>query len=72
MGKRYNISSSSDMRKFSRDLERSVMDMARNAVYDQSFSNECPHCKSTFNASSGMNICPFCRNQVDLKLNIKF
>lgn len=72
MGKKYNLGSSSDMRRLSRDLKNSVMDMTRSAVNDMDFEVECPHCHSHFQAHSGINICPMCLNEVKLNLNIHF
>ena len=72
MAKKYNLSSSSDMRRFRRDMERTIMDQARSAVSEMSYDVTCPHCNSTFPAHSGLNICPFCQNQVELKLDINF
>ena len=72
MGRTYNLGSSSDMKRFTRDLKKSVMNQARSAVYDMDFDVECPHCKSNFKAHSGMNFCPICRNQVNVNLNINF
>lgn len=72
MGKSYNLGSTSDMRRFSKDLEKNIMNKARNAVHDMDFDVECPHCKQHFQAHSGMNFCPFCQKQVDVNLDIQF
>ena len=72
MSKKYNISSSSDMRRFSRDLKKSVSDMARDAVNSMEFDIECPHCNSRVSMHSGLNICPFCRKEVQVNLNTDF
>lgn len=69
MSKKYNLSSSSDMRRFSRDLKKSVLDMTRDSVNSMEFDIECPHCNSTVSMHSGLNICPFCQKEVNVKLN---
>lgn len=72
MSKNYNLNSKSDMRRFERDLNKSVQNMAVNALHSQAITVKCPHCKRSFSARSGANTCPFCRKSVDLKLNINF
>lgn len=72
MGKKYNLSSSSDMRRFSRDLEKTIMDKALNAVDTMDFNIACPHCNSMVSMHSGLNICPFCHNEVNVELNTNF
>lgn len=72
MGKKYNISSKSDMRRFERDLTNKVQSLATETLQKQTYDVTCPHCQATFGAQSGRNICPSCRNNVDLNLNIKF
>lgn len=72
MGKKYNLSSKSDMRRFERDLNKSVQNMAVNALHSQAITIECPKYKRSFSAHSGTNTCPYCRRSVDLKLNINF
>ncbi|MCH5298117.1 MAG: hypothetical protein J1E85_10685 [Ruminococcus sp.] len=72
MTKKYNLSSKSDMRKFERDIKNSLLDSARNSVRQRTYDVICPHCKMPFKAKSGKNICPNCKNNVDLHLNINF
>ena len=72
MGKKYNIGSKSDMRRFERDLNKQVKSMAADAIQSQSYNVTCPHCSSSFRAHAGKNVCPACRNTVDLSLNINF
>lgn len=72
MAKKYNISSSSDMRRLSRDLKNSVMDAARNAVETMEFDIACPHCNFVSSMHSGSNFCPLCKKEVNVKLNKDF
>lgn len=72
MAKKYNLGSSSDMRRLNRDLKKSVQDMARDAVVSMEFDVECPHCNSTVSMHSGLNICPICQKEVDVNLDINF
>lgn len=72
MAKKYDISSSSDMRRLSRDLKNSVMNAARNAVETMEFDVACPHCDFVSSMHSGLNLCPHCKNEVNVKLNTNF
>lgn len=72
MSKKYNLSSASDMRRFSRDLKKSVLDMTRDAVETMEFNIICPHCNSPVSMHSGLNICPFCNKEVNVELNANF
>ncbi len=70
MGKTYNISNSSDMRRFTRDLQNSVQKIAIDALKKKSFEFACPFCKRPIQVHSGNNICPYCRRTVNVELNI--
>ncbi len=69
MGKKYNLSSSSDMRRFSRDLEKKVTTMAMEKASTMSFQHACPHCMNMVAVHAGLNICPFCHKQINVELN---
>lgn len=60
------------MRKLERDLKSSLLNSARNSVLLGTYDVICPHCKITFKAKNGTNICPNCKKNVNLKLNINF
>ena len=70
MGKTYNISNSSDMRRFSRDLESSIKRIAEDALKNESFEFTCPFCKRIIEVHSGKNTCRYCRKTVNVELNI--
>lgn len=53
-------------------LNNLVKEAATNAVHDKEFEIECPYCHRTFGAYSGTNTCPYCKNTVELTLNINF
>ncbi len=72
MSKKYNLGSKSDMHRFEKDLNKSVQNMTVNALQSRSITVTCPRCKRNFPARSGSNTCPFCRNFVNLKLDINF
>ncbi len=72
MTKKYDISKKSDMRKFGRDLEKSILGAARQSIEKGTYTVNCPHCHKSFKAKSGRNTCPHCRKTVDLQLNINF
>ena len=72
MGNTYNLGNSSDMKRFSQVLEESIMDFAKEAAYDMDFDVECPHCNKISTMHPGLNVCPFCKNEVNLELDIDF
>lgn len=72
MSKTFNLGSASDMRRFERELMKSVQKEVTNSLHSEYFDVQCPHCNCTFPARSGSNICPVCRNTVELNLNINF
>ena len=69
---KYNLNSNSDMRKFTKDLEKSLLNSVRGSALKGTYDVDCPHCKKKFSAHSGLNRCPHCGEEVDLKLNINF
>lgn len=69
MAKTYNLLSKSDMRKFQKDLEKTVMNEAKSAAMKSKHEILCPHCDSEITVRAGKNICPHCRNTVDVTLD---
>ena len=68
MTKKYNIGSKSDMRRFERDLQKSL---ERNlASHNLSIDVKCPKCGNTFKASSGSNVCPHCKSEITLNISL--
>ena len=49
-----------------------IRDEAIDAVSEQEFGVDCPHCDKTFNAHPGINKCPHCQNMVELTIDINF
>lgn len=72
MTKKYNISSKSDMRRFERDLSNKVQSMTYNTLQNRTYDVTCPHCHASIQVHPGKSMCPFCRKEIDLKLNINF
>lgn len=72
MAKKYNLNNSSDMKRFERDLTGKIQNMSSDFLNDRTFSVTCPHCHSQIQVSPGKGVCPFCGNEIDLKLNIHF
>ncbi|MDN0062891.1 zinc ribbon domain-containing protein [Collinsella ihumii] len=60
MAKSYDLGKKSDMRRFTRDLEREVKGIAREKIKRGGLEIECPACGSPMHASSGLNTCPAC------------
>jgi len=72
MTKKYDISKSSDMKRFTADIEKEVKKQARSAVDKIPIEIKCPHCKATIKTHAGKSICPFCKKEINLKLDKNF
>lgn len=70
MSKSYDLGNKSDMRRFERDLKKSVMNMAREKVAREGIEVDCPHCHAKINVQSGPNVCPVCGGQINVELDI--
>lgn len=70
MARKYNLGKRSDMRRFERDLRNDVMEQARTAVLNKPVSIDCPNCHRPISVHAGSNVCPFCKQLVELNLNI--
>lgn len=68
---KYNLGNSSDMRKFQRDLEKSVKEKAVESISSSAIPIECPFCKAKFEARAGAVLCPKCGNKINLEFNFK-
>lgn len=69
MTKKYNISSKSDMRRFQRDLEKTVIKEAKSTALKGKYETSCPHCGYRVTVRVGINSCPHCRNDIEFSLN---
>ena len=67
---KYDISKKSDMRKFSRDLEKQILDNVEKEIKKTGIEIECPNCKKKFKAKGGKNTCPHCKKVIDLDINM--
>lgn len=72
MGRKYNLGSSSDMRRFQRDLEKEIIGKTKQTIMNQTYDVTCPHCQSRISVPPGKSCCPRCGQEVDLNLDIKF
>ena len=72
MGKEYNLGSTSDMKRFTKDMTNKAMELARESVKKRSFEVECPQCHSKITIPAGPSSCPFCRQAINLDLEINF
>lgn len=72
MTKKYNLGSTSDMRRFTRDLENQISASVENHLYSQTYDVTCPHCNRKISVPVGKSRCPFCGNDIDLNLNIGY
>lgn len=69
MSKKYNLLSKSDMRRFSRDLEKSVRQQASDAIQKSLHEFTCPSCGKKIQVHIGANTCPYCGQKIDLKFD---
>lgn len=53
-------------------LEKSIKKQATSALNKRTYDVTCPHCKSKVNVPTGKSICPICRKEIDLTLDINF
>ena len=72
MSKNYNLFSKSDMNRFSKDLEKAFYSNVEQQFYSRHYDVECPHCHASISVTPGKSHCPFCHNEVDLKLNVSY
>lgn len=66
MAKKYNLGSKSDMRKFERDLEKSMIDIAKDYAKKGNFDIECPDCGEKISVPVGESQCPKCGKIINL------
>jgi len=69
MTKNYSLGSSSDMRRFEKDLKSAVYEQARSALSDREFDVECPKCNKDIQVKAGLNNCPHCNAEIEFNLN---
>ena len=58
------------MRKFTKDLEKTIHQKTEKAIYSRKYDVECPKCKSQIKVTPGKNVCPSCANTIDFDLKI--
>lgn len=69
MAKKYDLTKKSDMRRLSRDLEKSVRDFAKEAV--TTFDIKCEGCGAPMTVKEGVNTCPSCGKTTEVKVEWK-
>lgn len=68
--KRYNISKKSDLKRFERDINAKVKDIAKQKALSMPYTVKCENCGNDISVHAGSNVCPFCRKAVNLKVNV--
>lgn len=66
MKKSYDISKNSDMRRFMKDLESSVMSEAKKAANSMNHDYTCPTCNHDITVRVGFNSCPYCGQEIEV------
>lgn len=70
MTKKFNLGSKSDMRRFTRELEKEAKNKASEAIINHSYDFECPNCGTKFTIRVGsQNVCPKCGTSVNFKFD---
>lgn len=72
MAKSFDLTNSSDMKKFAKNLESELLKTAKKKISLKNFDIECPYCKSQISVPSGKSTCPICEKEIDLTLNFNF
>ena len=68
----YDLNKKSDMRKLMSNLEKQGLEIAKKQIEKRQYKATCPKCNSEITVSAGKNICPFCKHNFDVKLDINF
>ena len=70
--KKYNLGSKSDMRRFMRDFEKDIKTGIRKDLLKETFDINCPNCNRNIKVRKGRNVCPYCREEINFNLDVKF
>ena len=69
MAKKYDISKASDMRRFEHDLKEAALKEAKRQINNHGIAVVCPECGNTIQAHAGKIICPFCKTDLNFRLD---
>lgn len=67
----YKLSSKSDMKQFNKDLEKRIKSAAIEEAMGRTYDVTCPTCGASVKVPTGKSLCPQCRKEIDLQLDIK-
>lgn len=70
MGKSYNLSSSSDMRRFRSDLDKQIMSAVTDGLGQLEVEIDCPSCGKKITVTSGVNTCNYCGQQFNFDFEL--
>lgn len=70
MTKRYNLAKKSDVRRLSRDIERSMRRELRREIPKTGIYRPCPKCGATMRMVAGTNTCPHCGKTVEVTFDL--
>ena len=66
------MSFESDMAKLLDEIKENTIEDAKANVEGNAFMVECPYCNKEFEAYKGKNICPHCKETVEVNLKFDF
>lgn len=72
MGKSFDLSKKSDMRRLEKELNKTIIEQTKQSLLTDTYDIMCPKCKRNFPAKNGKNLCPFCGNSIDVTLEFNF
>lgn len=56
----------------SKKFEKSIKKQTASVLNKHTYEITCPHCQSKITVPTGKSLCPICKNEIDLSLDIKF
>lgn len=66
MGKSYDLSKKSDMRRLAKDVEKKAYQIALEKIQKDGLDYECPDCSTKMKLFPGENTCPRCGKIINL------
>lgn len=55
-----------------KQLEKEIKKEAKTQIASEKFDIECPDCGKSVSVPAGKSICPYCKNEINLKLDFDF
>lgn len=69
---KFDLTKKSDVKKLEKHLRNQAYDIARNELSTRTYEIACTKCNLRFHAKKGLNICPYCGNEINVELDFNF